>query len=125
MTVVRHSGQTSMFPGAISDGNLIFTSGVVAPRTLIAGSSALLSFEEEAREAVGALLEAVLVAGGTAETVRTLTVYLRSRGDFPIWNAVFAETWPPDKAPARAVVIADFALPTINIELQCIAVPSS
>lgn len=90
---------------AVRAGDLLFTSGQIGldPRSgeMVAGGIAA-----ETRRVLENL-SAILTAGGSGlhEVVKT-TVYLADMGDFPAMNAVYAEFFAEDAAPARACLAA-------------------
>ncbi|MFC8668672.1 RidA family protein [Streptomyces sp. NPDC057199] len=67
-------------------------------------------------------LEAVISeAGFRMSDIATVTVFLRDIADWPLFNEIYSTYFPPQTAPARAVVgVAD--LPAhANVEVTCIA----
>jgi 2-iminobutanoate/2-iminopropanoate deaminase len=104
---------------AVSDGQLLYTSGQVGldPATgeLVAGG-----FEAEARR-VFANLGAVLAAGGcTFADVLRATVYLADLGDFARLNALYAEAFGEHK-PARSTVQVAALPKGARVEIDLIA----
>ncbi len=104
---------------AVSDGELVFTSGQVGldPATgeLVAGG-----FEAEARR-VFANLGAVLAAAGcTYSDVVRSTVYLADLADFSRLNALYAEAFG-DHKPARSTVQVAALPKGARVEIDLIA----
>lgn len=105
---------------AIRAGELLFVSGQI-PLDPATGSIVEGEIEDEARQVL-ANLRAVLEAGesGLDRVVRT-TVYLTDLDLFARVNAVYAEAFDGDPAPAR-VTIGVAALPLgARIEIDAIA----
>lgn len=105
---------------AIRLGELVFVSGQIPldPSTgLIVGGE----IEEEARQVL-ANLKAVLEAADSAlDHVLKTTVYLTDISLFPRINAIYAEAFESDPAPARATVEVS-ALPLgARVEIDAIA----
>ena len=109
------------YPHARRVGNLLFLSGI-GPRD--PASSAIPAGIEAQARAVFANVRAVLEASGAGlSDLVDVTVYLTDMaGDFPAYNAVWAEFFPePATAPCRTT-LGITALPTpISIELKCVA----
>ena len=105
---------------AVASGDLLFLSGQIpldpASGELVAGEI------EDQTHRVLANLSAVLEAGGSSlgQVVKT-TVYLTDLSLFPRMNAVYAEYFSGDPAPARATVqVAALPLGS-KVEIDAIA----
>ena len=121
--LLRAPGQSPMLPGAVRTGDLIVTSGIVAPRVmqaLGAGAAPDLDFRAEADDALAALLTAISALGGSAAGVMKLEAFLADPGDFAAWNEAFLSVWP-EPGPARITLVSAFAVPGVRIEVQAIA----
>lgn len=114
----RIPGQTSVPPGAIRAGQLVFTSGVVCTRAL----AEEVPVADQIAEAVAELLRVLTAAGCSNSDVVKLDAYLGSADDFPAWNAEFTRHWRADGAPARTSTVCGFAAPTIAFEVSAVAV---
>jgi 2-iminobutanoate/2-iminopropanoate deaminase len=105
---------------AIRLDELVFISGQIPldPKT---GEIVRADIEEETRQVL-ANLKAVLEASGSAlSCVVKATVYLTDMSLFPRINAVYAEAFDSDPAPARATVEVS-ALPLgAHVEIDAIA----
>lgn len=106
---------------AIRMGEFVFVSGQI-PLDPGTGRIVQGEIEEEARQVI-ANLRAVLEAGGSGlERVVRTTVYLTDLALFPRVNAVYAEAFAAEPAPAR-VTIGVAALPlSARIEIDAIAI---
>lgn len=66
-------------------------------------------------------IKAVLTAAGCSlDDVVKVTVFLRNQEDFAKMNEVYQSYFVKDR-PARSTVVAALALPSMLIELECIA----
>ena len=104
----------------IRSGNLVFASGQI-PLDPATGEKVEGEIEDEARQVL-ANLKAVLEAGGSSmDRVVKATVYLTDLSLFPRVNAVYAEAFSADPAPAR-VTVGVSALPLgAQVEIDAIA----
>lgn len=101
-------------------GSMIFTSGQI-PIDPATGQLVDGGIEAETRQ-VFENLKAVLGAGGaTLEQVVKVSVYLRDMEDFPRVNAVYAEYFPGDNAPARSTVQVARLPKDVGVEVDMIA----
>lgn len=116
--LMRTPGQAPMLPGAVRAGNLVYTSGVASASLMTGGSP---GFAEQAAEAMAALLQVLADAGATPADVVKLEAFLASPDDFAAWNEVFLQVWP-EPGPARTTLISGFAMPSMLIELQAVAI---
>lgn len=105
---------------AIRSGDLVFASGQI-PLDPATGKKVDGEIEEEARQVL-ANLRAVLEASGSGmDRVVKATVYLTDLSLFPRVNAVYAEAFDADPAPAR-VTVGVAALPMgARVEIDAIA----
>ena len=105
---------------AVAHGNLLFASGQI-PLDPATGAIVPGEIEDEARQVI-ANLRAVLEAGGSslAQVVKA-TVYVTDLSLFARINAVYADHFSGDPAPARATVQVA-ALPLgARVEIDAIA----
>lgn len=105
---------------AVIHGDLLYASGQI-PLDPQSGEIVEGDIEAQTRQVL-ANLAAVLEAGGSglAHVVKA-TVYLTDMGDFPRVNALYAEAFVGDPAPARATV-AVAALPLgARVEIDAVA----
>ncbi|WP_080737324.1 RidA family protein [Rhodococcoides fascians] len=120
--MIRHRGQSPLFPGAIEHDGLVVTSGVVSTRAM-GGTD--ISLSDEMTDVLNEL-ESILVRAGSAfEDVLRIEVFLSSRDAFSTWNDSFAGRWPDlDSRPVRTTLISEFAVAGIRVEVQALAVRS-
>ena len=119
--LTRTTGQSAMLPGAVIAGNLVFTSGVVAPQALAAiGTDVRVPVREQIISAVEALMGILADAGAGPAQVVKIEAYLDSTEGLADWNEAFLKLWP-QPGPARTTLVAGFTSPAISFELQAIA----
>jgi 2-iminobutanoate/2-iminopropanoate deaminase len=115
----RSPGQVPMIAGAVrATGDVVWTSGAIAPSVL---TGARPAFADEAAEAMRALLDALAGVGAGIDDVVKVEAFLADAAGMPEWNAVFTAVWP-EPGPARTTIVVGFAAPGVHIELQAIAV---
>jgi 2-iminobutanoate/2-iminopropanoate deaminase len=105
---------------AIGLDELVFVSGQIPldPKT---GEIVPGEIEDEARQVLSNLKAVLEAAGSGLDCVVKATVYLTDMGLFPRINAVYAEAFDADPAPARATVEVS-ALPLgARVEIDAIA----
>ncbi|WP_010480144.1 Rid family detoxifying hydrolase [Thermococcus zilligii] len=107
-------------PGILASGRLLFVSGQI-PVDPATGKLVEGSFEEKVRQTLRNLLSVVEGAGGSAENVVKVTVYLRDIGKYDEFNRVYSEFFSESK-PARAVVEVSNLPKGVDIEVEAIAV---
>ena len=105
---------------AIRAGGWLFASGQI-PLDSATGKIVTGEIEDEARQVL-TNLKAVLVAGGSGlDRVVKATVYLTDLSLFPRVNAIYAEYFSKDPAPARVTVgVASLPLGA-RVEIDAIA----
>ncbi|NJE60987.1 RidA family protein [Thermococcus sp. 21S7] len=106
--------------GIIAEGKFLFVSGQIPinPETgeLVGGS-----IEEQTEQALKNLLAVVEAAGGSAENVVKVTVYIRDMGSYAKFNEVYNRYFSESK-PARAVVEVSNLPKGVDVEIEAIAV---
>ena len=113
---------TLPYSHAVKAGGLIYTSGVLAqdasgnivPKGDIKGQT---------KAVIERLREVLTAAGSSLDQVVSVTVYLKSAGDFAAMNEVYSGFWTKDP-PTRTTVVAAFARPDALVEISMIAVPT-
>lgn len=111
------NGRKLSLSKAVRAGDFIFLTGQVPMsdgEVMTAGS-----IEEQTRSCLDNIRETLNEAGSDLEDVVKSMVWLRSREDFPGFNAVYAEYFP-EGPPARSALVSDF-LVDIRVEIECIA----
>jgi enamine deaminase RidA (YjgF/YER057c/UK114 family) len=118
--VIAVPGQVGAFPGAVGEGWLVVTSGVVSPGQLAAEPVDEDAATQLAR-ALDALGDVLVRAGSGLDRVLRVEAFLSDAADLPAWNCAFDRAWPT-RRPARSTLVVAFALPGVLAELQAIAV---
>ena len=83
-------------------GDLVFTSGQLGVRP-DGSHTTELPFEEQARQALGNMLEALRAAGAEPADILKVTAYIVGVEHWPRFNAVYAQVMG-EARPARTVV---------------------
>lgn len=77
------------------------------------------TIEEQTRAVLDEISRTLALAGCTREDVVKAMVWLKSREDFPGFNAVYGEYFPTSP-PARSALVSDF-LVDVRVEVEIIA----
>jgi 2-iminobutanoate/2-iminopropanoate deaminase len=106
------------FSPAIHAGDYIFVSGQVG--FVDAGGREVKDIEAQTRLCLENMKRVLAAAGASLDAVVKVTVFLRSEKDFSAMNKVYQDYFGKDK-PARSTVITGLALPSMLVEIECIA----
>ena len=106
------------FSPAIRAGDYIFVSGQVG--FVDAKGNEVKGIEAQVRLCLENMKRVLVAAGASLDDVVKVTVFLRNEEDFAKMNETYQGYFPEDK-PARSTVIAGLALPTMLVEMECIA----
>lgn len=105
---------------AVKNGHLLYTSGQIPidPKT---GTKVDGGVREQTIQVLENL-KAVLEAGGTSlENVIKTTVFLQDMADFAEFNAIYADYFAEERAPARSTVqVAALPIGAL-VEIECVA----
>jgi 2-iminobutanoate/2-iminopropanoate deaminase len=122
--VVLGAGSTmgradALISDAVEWNGTLYLSGRadVDPATLAVRSD---DFVQQARTVLGDVGRMLEQAGSDFARVLRVECYLARATDFPAWNTVFGEIFPPPR-PARTTLVTGFAVPGLLIELQVTA----
>jgi reactive intermediate/imine deaminase len=102
---------------AVRAGDLVFLTGQVPMRDGAPMTTGTI--EEQTRVTIELIGETLKEAGCTFSDVVKSMVWLKSRDDFPGFNAVYGEYFP-EGPPARSALVSDF-LVDVRVEIECIA----
>ncbi len=105
--------------GVIAEGRFLFVSGQI-PINPETGELVTGDIEKQARRAIENLLAVVRAAGGSAENVVKVTVYIRDMGEYSRFNEIYEEYFSKSK-PARAVVEVSNLPKGVAVEIDAIA----
>ena len=111
------NGRTLSLSKAVRAGDLIFLTGQIPMRDgspMTAGT-----IEEQTRSCIELIRETLREANCELANVVKSMVWLKSREDFPGFNAVYGEYFS-EGPPARSALVSDF-LVDIKVEIECIA----
>jgi 2-iminobutanoate/2-iminopropanoate deaminase len=107
---------------AVKSGGLIHLAGAVSQDA--AGAVTPKGDVKGQTRAILERMRAVLTAAGSSlDHVVSVTVYLKSAGDFAAMNEAYSGFWAKDP-PTRTTVLADFVVPDALVEISMIAVPT-
>ena len=116
-------GTWPLIATAVRWGDMLFLSGR-APIDVATMRVVSDDFEEQARDVLRAIGETLREAGSGLDHVLRVRCYLLRAEDFPVWNRLWAETFPAPR-PARTTVCTAFAVPGMLIEIEVTAgIPS-
>ncbi len=106
--------------GILAEGKLLFVSGQIPidPET---GELVTGPIGRQAEQAIRNLLEVVKAAGGSAENVVKVTVYITDMKAYAEFNEVYERYFSTSK-PARAVVEVSNLPKGVAVEVEAIAV---
>ena len=110
-------GRVLSLSRAIRAGDFIFITGQVPMRDGAPMTDG--SIEEQTRACLDSLGEILSEAGCDYGDVVKSMVWLKSREDFPGFNAVYAEYFPSEP-PTRSALVSDFLI-DILVEIECVA----
>jgi len=106
------------FSAAIRAGDYIFVSGQIGHTD--AGGKKVKGIEGQVRQCLENMKKVLAAAGSSLDEVVKVTVFLRNQADFARMNEIYQSYFAEDR-PDRSTVIADLALPSMLIEIDCIA----
>lgn len=111
------NGRELSLSKAVIAGDFVFLTGQVP---MLDGEVMTTgSIEDQTRACLENIRETLKEAGcGMSDVVKSM-VWLRSREDFPGFNAVYADYFP-EGPPARSALISEF-LVDVRVEIECVA----
>lgn len=117
--VITVSGAPKLpFSPAIKAGDYIFVSGQVG--FVDALGREIKGIEAQTKRCLENIKEVLTAAGASLDDVVKVTVFLRNEKDFATMNEIYQSYFVKDR-PARSTVVASLALPSMLIEMECIA----
>ena len=102
---------------AVRAGDFVFLTGQVPMKDGAPMTDG--SVEDQTRACLDEIRSTLAEAGCTLDDVVKSMVWLKSREDFPGFNAVYGEYFP-EGPPARSALVSEF-LVDIRVEIECIA----
>ena len=117
---VKAPAPVGPYQQAVCTGHLVFTAGQIPidPKT---GALVTGSIEEQTRQVIENLKAILEEAGTTLDQVVKTTVFLKDMNDFPKMNAVYAEFFRAEIAPARSTVQVARLPKDVAVEIEAIA----
>jgi len=106
------------FSPAIRAGDYIFVSGQVGFADV--QGKEIKGIEAQTKRCLENMGEVLTAAGSSLDDVVKVTVFLRNREDFDQMNEVYQSYFVKDQ-PARSTVMVGLGLPSMLIEMECIA----
>ena len=110
-------GRVLSLSKAIRAGDFVFVTGQVPMRDGVPMTDGTI--EDQTRACLDNLGQILAEAGCGFDDVVKSMVWLKNRGDFPGFNAVYAEYFPSEP-PTRSALVGDFLI-DILVEIECIA----
>ena len=106
------------FSPAIRAGDYIFVSGQVG--YVNDKGEEVKGIETQTRLCLDNIKRVLAIANASLDDVVKVTVFLRNGEDFAKMNEVY-QTYFVDNKPARSTIVAGLALPSMLVEVECIA----
>jgi 2-iminobutanoate/2-iminopropanoate deaminase len=106
------------FSLAIRAGDYVFVSGQIGH--IDAQEGEVKGIEAQVKQCLENMKKVLVAAGSSLDDVVKVTVFLRNEKDFTKMNEVYQSYFTKDQ-PARSTVIAGLVLPSMLIEIDCIA----
>lgn len=117
MNITRHDIRerfSEMVTVDLGAARMLYLSGQVA-------ENASLDITGQTREVLRIIDDLLATQGARREHIVSVTIYLRTVGDYAAMNAVWEEWVPAGHTPARATVGAKLIHPEYRIEIQAVA----
>ncbi|MBL7804281.1 MAG: RidA family protein [Saprospiraceae bacterium] len=105
---------------AVAHGNVLYVSGQIALDP-ITGELELDDIETETHRVLNNVKAILEAAGSGMENVLKVSVFVKDMNQFGRINAVYAQYFPPELAPARELVQVAELPKFVNIEISVIA----
>lgn len=106
---------------AVMAGNVLYTSGQIAMDP-DSGELVLSDIQSESRQVMENLKALLEAAGMDFENVVKTSIFLKNMDNFQAVNAVYAEYFSEETAPARETVQVAKLPKDVNVEISMIAV---
>ena len=107
------------FSPGIKAGDYIFVSGQVGFEDPETGEE-VRGIEAQTQQCIENILKVLHTAGSGLNDVVKMTVFLRNADDFYRMNEVYQKFFREDQ-PARSTVVTGMVMPSMLIEIECIA----
>ena len=104
----------------IKTEQFIFTAGVGGHANPDTGEE-IKGIEAQTRQCLDTIKEILEAAGSSLSKVVNVTVYIKNPDDFIKMNETYKTYFPKDP-PTRTTIVTGFVLPSMLVEINCIAV---
>lgn len=111
------NGRTISLSKAVRAGDMVFLTGQIPMRDGAVMTEGTI--EDQTKIVLDEIKATLALAGCGLEDVVKSMVWLRSRDDFPGFNAVYADYFPSEP-PARSAVISEL-LVDVRVEVEVVA----
>ncbi len=105
-----------------ASGQMLFVAGQIpldpATNTIVGEGD----IQQQTQQAIANLTAILTAAGASLDDVVKTSVFLKDMNDFAAMNAVYAEHFGDEQAPARACVEVARLPKDVLVEIECIAV---
>jgi 2-iminobutanoate/2-iminopropanoate deaminase len=116
------STKTRPYSSAVRAGDYIFVSGHLG--SVDSEGKEVRGIVAQTKQCLNNVKQTLAAAGASLDDVVKVTVFLRSEEDFADMNEAY-QSYFPEAKPARSTVVSGLVLPSMLIEIECIAfVPS-
>ncbi len=106
--------------GVVATGALLFVAGQI-PLDAATGELVGTTVAEQTEKSLQNLAAVIKAAGSDLSQVVKTSVFLKDMNDFAAMNAVYAQHFGDDDAPARACVEVARLPKDVLVEIECIA----
>jgi 2-iminobutanoate/2-iminopropanoate deaminase len=106
------------FSAAIRAGDYIFVSGQVG--FVDSGGKKVKGIEAQTQQCLENIKQILVAAGSSLNDLVKVTVFLNNASHFGQMNEVYQSYFPKDY-PARSTAITSPAIPSMLVEIECIA----
>jgi 2-iminobutanoate/2-iminopropanoate deaminase len=120
ISTARAPAPVGPYQQAVRTGNLVFTAGQI-PLDPLTGALVTGPVEDQTRRVLENLKAILEAAGSSLDRVVKTTVFLRNMNDFQAMNAVYAQYFRNDIAPARSTVEVARLPKDVAVEIEAVA----
>ena len=110
--------------GVVASGAMLFVAGQI-PLDAATGELVGVTVSEQTEKALQNLTAVIEAAGSDISQVVKTSVFLKDMNDFAEMNAVYAQHFGDESAPARACVEVARLPKDVLVEIECIAMVQS
>jgi len=107
------------FSPAIKAGDYIFVSGQGGFSD--SQGNEVKGIEAQTRRCLDNIKQILATAGSSLDDVVKVTIFLGDVNNFSEMNTAYQEYFPEDARPARSTAVTGLVIPTMLVEMECIA----